>query len=612
MARHPVLRSAAPSRRSRTTRSCPTARRARWSRRTGRSSGCACRGWTRRRSSARSSTATPGISGSGRPTYRVPAARRYLPGTMVLETSWGTSSGWIIVRDLLLIGPWHHETERSHTHRRSPTDYDADHVLLRTMRCVNGEVQVNLDCEPVFDYGRVRGDWEYTGAGYHEGVCRAPGGGHDVELKLTTDMNLGLRGPARHRAHADQGGPDPLLRPRVVRAPRAADLRRGLSAARLDRSPLAALARPRPVPRPPVARTPAAERADAEGAVVRADRGADRGRRRRRCPRRPAASATGTTATRGSATPRSCCGASTRSASTGRRTTSSTSSPTWPRRRRASSRSCTGSTARRSSSRRRSTTCRATRARGRSGSATARTTRTSTTCGARCSTRSTSTRSRATRCPSGCGRSSRTRSRPRSTNWRDPDRGLWEVRGEPKHFTSSKLMCWVALDRGARLAEIREELDLAAQWQQIADEIKADICENGTREDGVFTQHYDTDALDASVLLMPLVRFLPPDDERICATVRAVAGRAHPGRARPALPGRRDRRRAERGGGDVHDLLLLARIGAVRDRRPRAGARPVREAPLVLVGPRPVRGGDRPAAPGDTSATSRRRSRTSR
>jgi GH15 family glucan-1,4-alpha-glucosidase len=107
-------------------------------------------------------------------------------------------------------------------------------------------------------------------------------------------------------------------------------------------------------------------------------------------------------------------------------------------------------------------------------------------------------------------------------NWRDPDRGLWEVRGDPQHFTSSKLMCWVALDRGARLAEIREELDLAAKWQQIAEEIKNDICDNGTREDGVFTQHYDTDALDASVLLMPLVRFLPPDDERICATVRAV------------------------------------------------------------------------------------------
>ncbi len=127
----------------------------------------------------------------------VPAARRYLPGTMVLETSWGTSGGWIIVRDVLLIGPWHHETERSHTHRRSPTDYDADHVLLRTIRCVNGEVQINLDCEPVFDYGRVRGDWEYTGAGYHEGVCRASDGDHDLELKLTTDLNLGSRARAR-------------------------------------------------------------------------------------------------------------------------------------------------------------------------------------------------------------------------------------------------------------------------------------------------------------------------------------------------------------------------------------------------------------------------------
>ena len=83
----------------------------------------------------------------------VPAARRYLPGTMVLETSWGTGSGWIIVRDALLIGGWHHEDDRSGTHRRAPTDYDADHVLLRTIRCVNGQVEVAMDCEPVFDYG---------------------------------------------------------------------------------------------------------------------------------------------------------------------------------------------------------------------------------------------------------------------------------------------------------------------------------------------------------------------------------------------------------------------------------------------------------------------------
>ena len=68
----------------------------------------------------------------------VPAARRYLPGTMVLETTWETRMGWVIVRDALSIGPWHHENERSHSHRRSPTDHDADHVMLRLIECVQG------------------------------------------------------------------------------------------------------------------------------------------------------------------------------------------------------------------------------------------------------------------------------------------------------------------------------------------------------------------------------------------------------------------------------------------------------------------------------------------
>ena len=160
----------------------------------------------------------------------VPAARRYLPGTMVLETSWGTRGGWIVVRDCLLIGPWHHESDRSGTHRRSPTDYDADHVLLRTVRCVNGEVQINLDCEPVFDYGRRRGEWEYTGPGYHEGLVplrrpRAPAApGHRHEP--------GLRGPARDRPDDDEGGRYPLLRARLVRARGPRELRGGVREAR--------------------------------------------------------------------------------------------------------------------------------------------------------------------------------------------------------------------------------------------------------------------------------------------------------------------------------------------------------------------------------------------
>ncbi len=108
-------------------------------------------------------------------------------------------------------------------------------------------------------------------------------------------------------------------------------------------------------------------------------------------------------------------------------------------------------------------------------------------------------------------------------HWREPDRGIWEVRGEPKHFTSSKMFCWVACDRGARLAELREDAERAKRWREAADEIHADICEHGVDERGVFVQHYETDALDAALLLMPLLRFLPPDDERIVATVLAIA-----------------------------------------------------------------------------------------
>ncbi|HEY3522391.1 MAG TPA: glycoside hydrolase family 15 protein, partial [Candidatus Limnocylindrales bacterium] len=108
-------------------------------------------------------------------------------------------------------------------------------------------------------------------------------------------------------------------------------------------------------------------------------------------------------------------------------------------------------------------------------------------------------------------------------HWKEPDRGIWEVRGDPQHFTSSKLMCWVALDRGARLARLRDDGDTADRWQGIADEIHADILAHGLDRRGVFTQAYGSDNLDASLLLMPLVRFLPRDDERVRATVLAIA-----------------------------------------------------------------------------------------
>jgi GH15 family glucan-1,4-alpha-glucosidase len=97
------------------------------------------------------------------------------------------------------------------------------------------------------------------------------------------------------------------------------------------------------------------------------------------------------------------------------------------------------------------------------------------------------------------------------------------MRGEPKHFTSSKVFCWVACDRGARLAKLREDDKHAERWRAEAEEIRADVCEHAVDDRGVFVQHYDTDALDAALLLMPLLRFLPPSDERIRKTVFTIA-----------------------------------------------------------------------------------------
>jgi GH15 family glucan-1,4-alpha-glucosidase len=107
--------------------------------------------------------------------------------------------------------------------------------------------------------------------------------------------------------------------------------------------------------------------------------------------------------------------------------------------------------------------------------------------------------------------------------WREPDQGIWEARGEPQHYVSSKLMGWVALDRAANLADIAGDPDLKATWAATAEEIKADILEHGVDDRGVLRQHYATDALDASTLLAALFGFLPADDDRLRASVLAIA-----------------------------------------------------------------------------------------
>ena len=104
----------------------------------------------------------------------VPAGRRYLPGTMILETTWGTPTGWLEVRDVLLIGSWADE-DGSHRYVRAPRDRVAEHVLLRTFRCLDGFVDLELDCQPAFNYGRSNGSWRHVGDGYGRRRLRGAG-----------------------------------------------------------------------------------------------------------------------------------------------------------------------------------------------------------------------------------------------------------------------------------------------------------------------------------------------------------------------------------------------------------------------------------------------------
>ena len=110
-----------------------------------------------------------------------------------------------------------------------------------------------------------------------------------------------------------------------------------------------------------------------------------------------------------------------------------------------------------------------------------------------------------------------------SNDWRKPDKGIWEIRGEDHHFISSKIMCWVALDRGAKIAQMLNKDNYRERWQQEADKIRKDVFENGWKENiQSFTQTYDNEAMDASLLLMEPYGFIGADDIRYHKTVKAV------------------------------------------------------------------------------------------
>src|SRR3954452_3106705 len=122
----------------------------------------------------------------------VPASRRYLPGTMILETTWMTRTGWLLVYDFLAIGPWHHQDEREHKHRRAPSDYEAEDCMVRIAACLQGLIDLNLECAPQFDYAEKPGSWEYTGTGYSQAVAGAAD--CHLHLALNSSLRLGFDG----------------------------------------------------------------------------------------------------------------------------------------------------------------------------------------------------------------------------------------------------------------------------------------------------------------------------------------------------------------------------------------------------------------------------------
>src|SRR6478672_3783595 len=449
----------------------------------------------------------------------VPAARRYLPGSLMVETTWQTRTGWLLVRDVLCMGPWHNVDERSRTHRRSPTDFDAEHCLLRIVRCVSGSVDLSMTCEPSFDYGQVEPVWSYAGAGYGELVATAP----DIEetLRLTTDLRPGIEGPGVHaRTRMVEGDShfvalswSPLPPPRTLdeaeeRLRRTQEYwrqwitlgdfpdhpwrsylqRSALTLKGLTYAPTGALVAAATTSLP---ETPGGERNwDYRYAWVRDstfalwglytlgfDREADDffyfvadmcrdgedlqvmygvgGERQL-----DESSLPHLTGYEGAYPVR-----------TGNGAFSQRQHDVW---------------------------------------------------GAVLDSVYLHARSR-DQLPESLWPVLKRQVECAAEHWEEPDRGIWEVRGEPRHFTSSKLMCWVALDRGARLARMHDEPQYAEKWQALADQIHADICHSGADDRGVFVQRYGADSLDASLLLMPLMRFLPADDPRVRATVLAIA-----------------------------------------------------------------------------------------
>ena len=447
----------------------------------------------------------------------VPSNRIYEPGTNILNTTWHTPTGWAWVRDALTIGPTQHEDEIT-PHTRAPADEDAHHLLVRTVLCLEGTVEMEMICEPDFDYGRMPAEWTLVGEDRH--TADATGG--DLTVRLRSSIPMGVEGGtvrARHTLTKGEQAFCSLSWAEELASPGDTDQ----ANARL-------------------AETTRYWRGWLGGARMVDHRflGA---------VQRSALTIKGLTYMPTGATVAAL-------------TTSLPETPggernwdyrfTWIR----------DSTFTLQAlhfldldweanefmqfiadlepnedgalqimygidGRRDLTESIRDELFGYAGARPVRVgngafdQRQNDVFGAALDSILLHTR-RSQRLTRGLWPVVQAQAECATAVWKKPDQGIWEARGKPQHYVSSKLMCWVAMDRASKLAEIRGDSDLQATWGATADEIRQDILGNGVR-DGVLRQHYDTDALDASTLLAALFDFLPDNDEVLRKSVLAIA-----------------------------------------------------------------------------------------
>jgi GH15 family glucan-1,4-alpha-glucosidase len=451
---------------------------------------------------------------------QVPTARRYLPGSMVVETTWKVRTGWLVVRDALTVGPWHHTTERAHRQRRAPNDWEADHTLVRTARCAQGMVELQLDCEPRFDYGRLAAQWEYDGPGYHDAKATAPGS--DLTLRFVTDLNVGFEGPRLtgrttlregeaafvtlgwsehpcpttfHEAFERVNATSEYWREWLSHGDfpdhpwRSYLERSALTLKGLQYAPTGGFVA---APTTSLPREPGGERNwDYRFSFVRDSsfilRGAyslgfdweaddflyfltDLAAERSNGELQNIYSVSGGKDLTEERLDHLSGYLGARPVRIGNDSYSVEQHDVW---------------------------------------------------GEIIDAVYIHAKTR-DKLPERVWPLVKKQVELAAERWRQPDRGIWALRGDPQHYVSSKVMCWVALDRGAMLADLRDETELAERWRGVGQEIKHDVLDKGLDERGVFTQHYGTSALDASALLIPLVKFLPPSDHRVRKTVLAI------------------------------------------------------------------------------------------